>query len=61
MTKPENVPKALDAMADIVLAYRPKPKAKPAKKRKKRNAKARKEAREITLESSPASTNKPHQ
>jgi hypothetical protein len=31
-TKP---PKELDAIADIVLAYRPKPKSKPAKKRKK--------------------------
>ena len=30
MTKPtpENVPKALDAIADIVLAYKPKPKTK---------------------------------
>ncbi len=28
-------PKALDAMADLVLAYRPKPKSKGAKKRKK--------------------------
>jgi hypothetical protein len=44
MTKPpENVPKALDAMADIVLAYRPKPKTKPAKKRKKRAAKIARE------------------
>lgn len=37
MTKaPENVPKELDAIADAVLAYRPKPKSEPAKKRKKR-------------------------
>lgn len=37
MTKqtPENVPKALDAIADVVLAYKPKPKSKPGKKRKK--------------------------
>lgn len=36
MTKtPENVPKAIDAIADIVLAYKPKPKTKNAKKRKK--------------------------
>jgi hypothetical protein len=28
-------PKELDAIADVVLAYRPKPKSKPAKKRKK--------------------------
>jgi hypothetical protein len=31
-TKP---PKELDAIADVVLAYRPKPKSKPGKKRKK--------------------------
>jgi len=31
-TKP---PKELDAIADVVLAYRPKPKSKPAKKRKR--------------------------
>jgi hypothetical protein len=28
-------PKELDAIADVVLAYRPKPKSKPGKKRKK--------------------------
>jgi hypothetical protein len=28
-------PKELDAIADVVLAYRPKPKSKPAKKRRK--------------------------
>jgi hypothetical protein len=38
MTKPENVPKALDAIADFVLAYKPKPKTKGAKKRKKMKA-----------------------
>lgn len=43
MTKPETVPKALDAIADVVLAYKPKPKTKPAKKRKKRAAKVAKE------------------
>jgi hypothetical protein len=31
-TKP---PKELDAIADVVLAYKPKPKSKPAKNRKK--------------------------
>ena len=36
-------PKALDAITDVVLAYRPKPKSKPAKKRKRRAAKARKQ------------------
>lgn len=44
MTKPsEKVPKALDAIADVVLAYKPKPKTKPAKKRKKRAAKIARE------------------
>jgi hypothetical protein len=42
MTKPklpENAPKALDAIADVVLVYRPKAKTKSARKRKKRAAK----------------------
>ena len=40
MTKPpENTPKVLDAIADIVLAYKPKPKSKRARKRKKLAAK----------------------
>ena len=30
------VPPELHAIADVVLAYRPKPKSKPAKKRKRR-------------------------
>jgi hypothetical protein len=34
MTKPKP-PKELDAIADVVLAYRPKPKTKSAKKRRK--------------------------
>lgn len=33
---------ALDATADVVLAYRPEPKTKPAKRRKRRAAKIRK-------------------
>lgn len=37
--KPEDVPRELDAIADIVLAYKPKPKTKPGKKRKRRAAK----------------------
>jgi hypothetical protein len=47
MTKPtpENVPKALDAIADVVLAYKRKAKTKAAKKRKKRAAKIAKEAK----------------
>lgn len=36
---PENVPKALGAMIDIVLAYKPKAKTDKAKKRKKLAAK----------------------
>jgi hypothetical protein len=32
---PENVPRKLDAIADVVLAYKPKPKTDAAKKRKK--------------------------
>ena len=35
MTKPKT-PKALDAVADIVLAYRPTAKSKPAVQRKRR-------------------------
>ena len=35
MSEPRT-PKALDAIADIVLAYRPKAKSKAAKKRKKK-------------------------
>jgi hypothetical protein len=31
----QKAPKELDAIADVVLAYRPKPKTKPAKKRRK--------------------------
>lgn len=34
-------PKALDAIADAVLAYRPKPKTKPARRRKRRAKKLR--------------------
>ncbi len=44
MTKPpENVLKALDAIADVVLAYKPKPKTKAAKNRKKRALRLTKE------------------
>ena len=44
MKKPQKPPKALDAIVDKVLAYRPKPKTKPAKKHqrvRKRIQKAR--------------------
>ncbi len=34
-----NVPKILNAIADKVLAYRPKPKSKPARRRKRRKKK----------------------
>ena len=37
----QDTPKELDAIVDVVLAYRPKPKTKPAKRRKRRAAKAR--------------------
>jgi hypothetical protein len=42
---PEKPPKVLDAIADVVLAYKPNPKTKPAKKRKKRAAKIAKETK----------------
>jgi hypothetical protein len=38
MRKPKT-PKALDAIADVVLAYRPKAKSKPAKKRQRKRRK----------------------
>lgn len=43
----EKPPKELDAIADVVLAYRPKPKSKPAKKRKKRTAEIAKTPQDI--------------
>lgn len=39
MTKP---PAVLNAVADVVLRYRPKPKSKPARRRKRRKAKLEK-------------------
>lgn len=41
--------KALDALADKVLAYRPKPKTAPAKRRKRRAAKAAKAQGESSI------------
>jgi hypothetical protein len=38
-------PKALDAIVDIMLAYRPKAKSKPARRRKRRATKIEKERR----------------
>lgn len=32
----KNIPPVLDKIADVVLAYRPKPKSKAAKKRKRK-------------------------
>lgn len=37
------IPKALDAIADVVLRYRPKPKSEPAKQRRKKRRKIEKE------------------
>ncbi len=48
MTKGRKVPAVLDAVADKVLAYRPKPKSKKAERRRRRRraAKRRQGARE---------------
>lgn len=43
MSAPAKPPKALDAIADVVLAYRPKPKTRPAKKRQRRRRKIAKQ------------------
>lgn len=45
MTETPEPPKELDAIADVILAYRPKPKSKPAKKRKRRATKIAKAVR----------------
>jgi hypothetical protein len=42
MTKAKSL-KALDAIADVVLRYRPKPKSKPAKQRRAKRRKLEKE------------------
>jgi hypothetical protein len=51
MTEPpsQKALKALDAIVDKVLAYKPKPKTKPAKNRKKRAAKIAKEAKSFLV------------
>lgn len=41
--KRDKVPKQLDAVVDVVLAYRPKAKSKPAKRRKRRAKKIAKD------------------
>jgi hypothetical protein len=48
MSDRPKVPKELDAIADVVLAYKPKPKSKPGKKRKKLAKKLAKISREGT-------------
>jgi len=40
---PKDVPEILNAITDVVLAYRPKPKTKAAKKRKRLKTKIEKE------------------
>ena len=40
----KKIPPALDAIADRVLAYRPKPKSKPAKKRARQRKKFQRES-----------------
>lgn len=42
MVKPK-IPKALDAIADVVLRYRPKPKSEPAKQRRRKRRKLEKQ------------------
>jgi hypothetical protein len=41
----KGVPEALNAITDVVLAYRPKPKSKGARKRKRFKAKIEKQAK----------------
>ncbi|MGP0092676.1 MAG: hypothetical protein ACLPKB_22470 [Xanthobacteraceae bacterium] len=49
MSNPK-IPKELDAIADLVLAYRPNPKTKAAKQRKRLAAKIAKVGKEIAQE-----------
>lgn len=46
MTKKPEPPKELDAIADKVLSYRPKPKSEPAKKRVRRAKTTKRKAAE---------------
>jgi hypothetical protein len=48
----KSLPKALEAMLDIVLAYRPKPKTKQAKKRARIAKRQHAETRNQSLETS---------
>jgi len=45
MRKQQDTPKVLDAIVDKVLAYRPKPKSKPARKRQRARQKLLKEGK----------------
>lgn len=47
MSDAKKVPKELDAIADVVLAYRAKPKSKKGKKRKRRAAKLAKLTKQL--------------
>jgi hypothetical protein len=53
----QKAPKELDAIADVVLAYRAKPKSKPGKKRKRRAAKL---ARSLAGRDAPSFDHKAH-
>lgn len=43
MTK--KIPKALDAITDVVLRYRPKPKSEPAKERRRKKRRVERETK----------------
>jgi hypothetical protein len=49
---PEKVPKELDAIADVVLAYKPKAKSDAGKKRKKKAKKLAKDTKSQELRES---------
>ena len=46
MSSKPKTPKALDAIADVVLRYRPKPKSEPAKARRRKRRRIEKEKRD---------------
>jgi hypothetical protein len=55
MSKP-TPPKELDAIADVVLAYRPKPKSKPGKKRRRMASKIARDSLEKTIQQNKGSS-----
>ncbi|MFZ3350375.1 MAG: hypothetical protein WA268_05835 [Xanthobacteraceae bacterium] len=57
MSEHQKPPKELDAIADVVLGYRPKPKSKPGKKRKHKAAKL---ARAVAGHNVPSFDHKAH-